>query len=179
MSYNYEFDFPSGTEMEPLPKSALVDKENDKIYHLSLFDLRSFKEGDGIIDIDFSAHDPYWVMYPYYPNNSFVVPCEHIFYPYLIELFKGIEKNDNPYNRTLKDNLFTWYSEGHGELDEANTLSIKKEEDVFNISFYNNPKNFFYNQYKCFIRFDLSGSRNVKISGLLARMLNEIKYGIV
>lgn len=135
-------------------------------------------KNDGYLFMTFAATDPHWLMEPYFEDNSFVIPKEHFFFPMLEKLFQRIEKVDDPRDKTLVDNCFTWYSEAHGGREESNILTIKKLNDSFEMSFFNNPKNPYYYPRVCSIRFSLSGSRNERVAGLFSQMLNEFNGSV-
>ena len=125
--------------------------------------------------ITYSGCDLYWLMNNYTNDNLFKITSENKdFYSLLKKLYSKIEKYDDPKNPTIINGLFTWISEAEGILENANALTIKKEEDVFYIKFFRNPQNH-SPIWSCYICFCLSGSKNQKIANAFSEMVLQYK----
>lgn len=68
-------------------------------------------------------------------------------------MFKNIQKYDDPYNKTLINNTFTWDSEDYGIYEKANKLIITFQNNTFAIKFYQNPNREFNYKFLCPICF--------------------------
>ncbi len=121
--------------------------------------------------MQFSGADFYWIMLHYDEHNEFSVTEEDSFlFSQMQQLFQIIQKYDDPYNKTLINNTFTWDSEDYGTYKQANKLIITFENNTFSIKFYQNPNQKFNNQFLCPICFCLSGSKNEKIASAFSSM---------
>ena len=129
---------------------------------------------DDEMQMSFEGSDFYFVMYNYHDDNKFVITEDNVLYTYFKNLFNEIRINDNPYNRTINSNKFTWVSEEYGEYENANRLIITELDDCYIIQFYNNPNKIFGNSKICSICFCLSGSKNQNIANAFAMMFNNI-----
>lgn len=128
-----------------------------------------------IFKIHYGGADLYWTMINYRDGNKFqVAETDKMIYYQLQELFKEIENNDFPYNKTLNNNCFEWLSEAYGIPEEAHKLLITKNEDSFIIEFIRNPNNFLSSDF-CPICFCLNGSRNSSIASAFSLMFLQYK----
>ena len=65
--------------------------------------------------MEFGGADFYWVMLHYDEHNEFNVTEDDSFlFSQMQQLFKTIQKYDDPYNKTLINNTFIWNSEDYG-----------------------------------------------------------------
>lgn len=121
--------------------------------------------------MQFSGADFYWIMLHYDEHNEFNVTEDDSFlFSKMQQLFKIIQKYDDPYNKTLINNTFTWDSEDYGIYEKANKLIITFQNNTFSIRFYQNPNREFNNKFLCPICFCLSGSKNEIIASAFSSM---------
>ena len=148
-----------------------VDYSNNVIVEIE-------NEKQEVFSILAGGADIYWMMTNYNPENAFVVTEEDDkkFYYQIKDLLEIIKENDDPMNKTYKEDIFEWSSDAYGKIENAHKLTIKKEKDQFVIHFWQNPNNEFLFQKLCTISFCLSGSRNEVISKAFSSMLLEYKY---
>jgi hypothetical protein len=134
------------------------------------------EEGNSMT-IEYGGADLYWIMNNYHDNNLFkITPQDNFLFLQMDELFKQIAKYDDPYNKVLNNNCFEWISEAYGLPEEANKLTIKKKQNSYEISFFNNPNYSFKNKNICCICFCLSGSQHQEIAYAFSSMFLEYTH---
>lgn len=114
--------------------------------------------------------DLYWIVKGKGEKFVFNIGKNNDFYPYLDSLYKDIEKVDNKNHPTIEGNTFYWLSEDRPPED-ANHLTIDKNNDNFVITFHKNPKNFYPMCVTCFCN---SGSYHPNIEILFMEMFNTL-----
>lgn len=145
--------------------------KDEKVKSVSLIDENE------VIDIFNAGSDLYWVLNKYREDNDMKISINDDFYYQLEELFYNIEIFDNPYNKCLVNNIFTWYSEAYGERENAHKLIIIKLDECFSIKFDFNKNNEMFNiSGNCPICFCLSGSRNQEIAYLFSKLFLQYQY---
>lgn len=131
-------------------------------------------ENNQTFKIFYGGADLYWILDSYTKDNNFVIKEEDgIFFEELKKLFYKINDYDDKYMPTLQENTFEWFSESYGQIETANKLVIKKDNNQFNIYFVQN-QNGFIPKNTCYISFCLSGSRNQKIAYCFSTMFQNL-----
>lgn len=119
--------------------------------------------------IHYAAGDLYWTMFDYYDDNEFIISKED---EILFYLMNNIFNQINSYKTGLiNNNSFEWISEAYGMCEDANRLTIIKENDKFIIKFYQNPNKYVFRKDMCAICFCLSGSKYQDIANAFSLML--------
>ena len=122
--------------------------------------------------------DLFWIPENHKENRTFEIhKDDKLTYTMFNKLFKAIEKVDDKYNPSLNNNVFNFISEDWHE-DEANRLSITRNEEQFTINFIENTnrENWSFPHRGCNICFCNSGSRVPKVEYLFMRMFNYLAY---
>jgi len=149
------------------------EETSDK-YNLIITD----KNGNSFTMLVGGNLDLYWVPENHRKNKSFEIDkSDEIVYSIFDQLFNAIKKEDNKYKPTLKDNTFTFISEDWPE-DEANTLTIEKKENSFQINFIKNEntESWSFPHRNCVICFCNNGSRVPEVELLFMQMFNYLAY---
>ncbi len=121
--------------------------------------------------MEFGGADFYYIMNDYYDGNEFIIDKNNPLYIPLKKVFQVIKKKDDKWESTLKNNVFTWYSEAYGIIEEHSSLQIINNEDAFIISFIRSPKDIMGRATKsCYISFCMSGSRHQDIAYAFSSM---------
>ncbi len=112
-------------------------------------------------------------MLNYHKNNKFCITKESkILFSQIENLFDQIEQYDISHT-LLNNKCFEWSSEAYGIPENANKLTITKNNDNFTISFLKNPNNKFNIQNICAVCFCLNGSKNEQIANAFSTMIYE------
>ena len=137
----------------------------------------SFNTDNDEFLIHFGGSDLYFTMNNYHENNEFIITKDDYIYDMFNELFEIAKDEKKPWNDIFEDNTIYWYSESYGIKENANRLTITKDNYIFIIKFYLNKNSFMANQHICPVAFCLSGSEYPNISNYLAISLNKILNG--
>ena len=160
-------------------------KRGEKHFDIDLIDIKVEDiNGNSFIMTVAGNQDLYWIPErrkdkprDYSPITFEFDNSDPFLYETLCEIFADIEKNDNKYSPSLKDNVFTFISEDYPEED-ANILKITKEKDKFIIDFIRTEGQTIWGQMKrgSIICFCNSGSRVPKIEQIFMLKFNELAY---
>ncbi|MBQ8908944.1 MAG: hypothetical protein IJY90_01440 [Clostridia bacterium] len=122
--------------------------------------------------------DLYWIPEDYKENTIFELDnTDKIAFSVFSQLFDAIKKVDDKYLPVLDGNIITFISEDWPE-EEANTLRIIKEDDLFTIKFIANTNEKAWTSFHrgsniCFCN---SGSRVPRVESLFMRLFNFLAY---
>ena len=122
--------------------------------------------------------DLYWIPENHKETTTFEIDKnDKLTFNIFNQLFDAVKKNDGQYNPVLQGNKITYISEDWPE-EEANKLSIEKNDDNFIINFIKNENKEAWSlpHRGCNICFCNSGSRVPKIEALFMRMFNYLAY---